>query len=57
MTKFTLELQKRFYNHTKSFTHEDYANDKELSKEYWEIKSNNFIPKITWSIVRKMSTI
>ena len=24
----------RFYNHTKSFTHEDYANDTELSKGY-----------------------
>ena len=37
----SLELQKsRFYNHTKFFTHEDYANDTEFSKEYWEIKSN-----------------
>ena len=53
-TKFTLELQKsRFYNHTKSFTHEDYANDTEFSKEYWEIKRNNFIPKVTWSILRE----
>ena len=42
----------RFYNHTKYFTHEDYANDTELSKEYWDIKRNNFIPKVTWSIVR-----
>ena len=43
----------RFYNHTRSFTHEDYANDAELAKEYWEIKRNNFIPKVTWSIVRE----
>ena len=43
----------RFYNHAKSFTHEDYANDTELSKEYWDIKRNNFIPKVTWSIVRE----
>ena len=41
----------RFYNHTKSFTHEDYTNDTELSKEYWNIKRNDFIPKVTWSIV------
>ena len=41
----------RFYSHTKSFTHEDYANDTELSKEYWDIKRNNLIPKVTWSIV------
>ena len=27
----------RFYNHTKSFAHEAYANDTELSKEYWDI--------------------
>ena len=46
-------VKDRFYNHTKSFTHEDYANDTELSKEYWEIKRNNFIPKVTWSIVRE----
>ena len=51
-TKFTLELQKSlFYNHTKYFTHEDYANDTEFSKEHWEIKRNNFIPKVTLSIL------
>ena len=43
----------RLYNHTKSFTHEDYANDTELFKEYCDIKRNNFIPKVTWSIVRE----
>ena len=43
----------RFYNHTKSFTHEDYANDTKLSKEYWYIKRNNFIPKVSWSILRE----
>ena len=43
----------RFYNHTKSFTYEDYANDTELSKEYWDIKRNNFIPKVTWIIVKE----
>ena len=36
----------RFYNHTKSFAHEEYANDTELSNEYWEIKRNNFIPEV-----------
>ena len=43
----------KVYNHTKSFSHEDYANDIELSKEYWEIKINNFIPKVAWSIIRE----
>ena len=46
-------FKERFYNDTKSFTHEDYANDTELSKEYWEIKRNYFIPKVTWSIVKE----
>ena len=41
----------RFYNHTKSFTHEDYSNEKERRKNTWEIKTNYFIPKVTWSIV------
>ena len=42
----------RFYNHTKSFTREDYANDTELSKQYWDFKKSNLIPK-----VKRMSTI
>ena len=46
-------VEKKFYNQTKSFTPEDYANDREFSKQYWEIKWNNFIPKLTWSIVRE----
>ena len=36
----------RFCNHTKSLTHEDYANDTELSKEYWDIKRNNSILRV-----------
>ena len=43
----------RFYNHTKSFTREDYANDRGLSKEYWDNKRKTFILKVTWSIVRE----
>ena len=44
---------KSFDNHTKSFTNEDYANDTQLPKEYCDFKRNNFIPKVTWSIVRE----
>ena len=44
-------VAEKSFNRTKSFTHEDYANGTELSKEYWEIKRNNFIPKVTWNIV------
>ena len=43
----------RFYNQAKSFTHEDYTNDTELSKEYWDIKRNHFTAKVTWNIVRE----
>ena len=46
----------RFYNHTKSFTHEHYANDAGQSKKYWDIKRSTFIPKVTWSVLR-MSTM
>ena len=48
LKKFTLELQS-----TKSFTHEDYTNDTELSKEYQEIKMS--YSKVTWSIARECS--
>ena len=46
----------RFYNHTKSFTHEHYANDTRQLKKYWDIKRSTFIPKVSWSVLR-MSTI
>ena len=46
-------VTEKSFNHTKSFTHEDYANDTEFSKEYWEIKRSKFIQKVTWSIVRE----
>ena len=52
MVKFTFEWQKS-RSKTKSFTHEDYANDTEFLKEYWEIKRSKFIPKVTWSTVRE----
>ena len=56
--KFTLELQK---SHSKidSTTTPNPLHMKimqitqKLSKEYWDIKRNNFIPKVTWSIVRE----
>ena len=55
MIKFTLELKK---NHSKILQpnqilyHGNYVNDTELPKEYCEIKKNNFIPKVTWGIIR-----
>ena len=47
------DFKHRFNNHTKSFNLEHYENDTELSKEYWTIKRNHFIPKVTWRIIRK----
>ena len=46
-TKFTLELHKSCskINHTKSFIHEDYANDTEKSKEYWKLKGITLFQK------------
>ena len=40
-------------NHTKSCNHENYANDTELLKDCWEIKSSNFIRNISRSNLRK----
>ena len=41
----------RFGNHKNSFNTERYKNATELSKEYWEIKKENFTPTITWNII------
>ena len=46
-------FKKRYANHKKSFNHEKYELDSELSKEYWKIKRKNKNPKVTWKIVRK----
>ena len=43
----------RFNNHKKSFRNENYKNETELAKEIWNIKSRNYTPKVTWTIVRK----
>ena len=47
------DFKHRFSNHTKSFNHEHYENDTELSKEYWSIKRNHYAPKVIWRIIRK----
>ena len=52
---YFIVAEKQFKNSAtkpNSFTHKDYASDFKLWKEYWETKRNNFIPKVTWSIVR-----
>ena len=42
----------RFGNYKKSFNHVKHKNDKEQSKEFWEIKKRNGTSKITWKIIR-----
>lgn len=41
------------YNHVKLFIHKYYRSNTELLEEYWEIKKNNYIPSLTWSIIRE----
>ena len=46
-------FKRRFANHKKSFKHEKYENETELSKEYWKHKRNHLNPQVTWRTVRK----
>ena len=46
-------FKKRFANHKKSFNHEKYENETELSKEYWKQKRENKNPRVSWRIIRK----
>ena len=43
-------FKKRHSNHKRSFNLLTYKNDTELSKEFWEIKRRNFVPKIKTDI-------
>ena len=45
----------RYGNHKKSFNHEIYKNDSELSKEYWEVRKKGGNPKVMWKILKKCS--
>ena len=47
------DFKHRFSNYPRSFNLEHYENNTELSKEYWTIKRNHFILKVTWKIIRK----
>ena len=46
-------FKKRFANHQKSFKIEKYKHETELSKEVWEIKRRNYIPKVNWKIIKR----
>ena len=43
----------RYANHKKSFNHEIYRTDTELSKEYWRLKELNAEPQIEFKILKK----
>ena len=46
----------RFANHKKSFNHEKYREETELSKEYWQMKKSNRQPIITFEILKECSS-
>ena len=49
------ELKSRYRNHLKSFRHQKYSNDTDLSKYIWGLKAQNRRFNITWSIIKKVS--
>ena len=46
-------FKERHRNHKKSFNHEKYKNESELSKEVWNIKRRKGNPKIKWRIIKQ----
>ena len=46
-------FKKRYANHKKSFNHDKYRNDTELSKHVWAIKDKGEVPEVKWEIVKK----
>ena len=48
-------FKQRYANHLKSFRHEQYKAETELSKYIWKLKSENLSYKIQWKILRKTS--
>ena len=49
-------LKQRFNNHTKSFKHEKYEKETELSKYVWDLKRRGISFGIEWEIVNKSNT-
>ena len=47
-------FKERYGNHKRSFRHERYKNDTELSIYIWDLTSAHKLPTIKWSIVRKI---
>ena len=49
-------FKQRFNNHTKSFKHENYEKETELSKYVWDLKRRGISFGIEWEIVNKSNT-
>ena len=49
-------FKKRYANHQKSFKTLTYENETELSNEVLRLKKSNFIPQVSWKIVKKCSS-
>ena len=50
------QIQTAICKPIKSFRHEKYQSDTELSHKLWSIKNNNYNPNILWEILRKHQT-
>ena len=48
--------KERYNNHSKSFNHEKYQNETELSKYVWKLKKKNSKFSITWKIISQATT-
>jgi len=46
-------FKKRYANHKKSFAHEKYRNETELSNLYWQLKDQNIVANISWKFLFK----
>ena len=49
-------FKERYRNHTKSFRHQRYETETELSKYIWELKKSNKNYEIKWEIIKKSNT-
>ena len=49
-------FKSRYRNHTKSFRHQKYENETELSKHIWDLKKKNIDHEIRWDIIKQSNT-
>ena len=49
------KFKTRYANHKKSFCHDKYRTETELSIEYWKLRDQNYTPSIKFEIKKKCS--